>query len=143
MQCQHAPRVNRQRFFCLSDRLIENRSICLVPSLPRVGVCSKSDFVSAETVGSAPDRLRVLHSLDLRRDLGHDDSGYFFLYREDVFPHAVVALGPDLIAAQRVDQLAGHTNSIGGLADAAFQHIADTEFPADLMDVERLSLVEE
>ena len=67
---QHAGRVNCQCFFCLPDRLIENHSIRLVPSLPRVGVCSKSDFIGAETVGSASDSLRLLLGLDLRRNRG-------------------------------------------------------------------------
>ena len=74
MQCQHAARVDRQRFSCLANRLIDKRSIRLVLSLPRMGPRPKGDFVGTEIVGAASSGLRLLRRLDLWRDRGHDGS---------------------------------------------------------------------
>ncbi len=42
-----------------------------------------------------------------------------------------------------LDELARYTNPIGGFPYAAFQDIANAEFPAYLLDVDRLALVGE
>ena len=68
---------------------------------------------------------------DLRGDGPHDAPRQLLLDREDVLEHPVVSLRPDVVAAQRVDQLAGDPDSIDRLADAAFQDVADTELARD------------
>src|SRR5215468_8583374 len=98
-------------------------------------------FVSAEIAGARSAGLRSLGSLDLRCDRGDNGSCYLLLYCKDVLQHAVVALRPDVIAGQRVDQLAGHTYPVRRPADAALQYIANAEILADLPDVRRLALV--
>jgi len=40
-----------------------------------------------------------------------------------------------------VDQLRSHANPVGNLANASLKHVADTEFPADPLDVHRLPLI--
>src|SRR5262249_42637222 len=52
-------------------------------------------------------------------------------------------LTPSKDAAQRVDQLGGHTNPVRRPADAPFQHVADAKVLADLLDVRGLALVGE
>src|SRR6516162_7626881 len=96
-------------------------------------------FVGAEIAGAQSAGLQSLGTLDLWCDRGDDGAGQFLLHREDVLQHAVVALRPDVIAGQRVDQLAGDTDPVRRPAYAAFQHIANAEVPADLPDVRRLA----
>src|ERR1700730_6579545 len=96
----------------------------------------KTDFVGAEIVGASSGRFRLLRRFDLWRNHGHNGLRHFLLYRENVLQHAVVALGPKLVAGKGVNELTGHTNPIRRLADAALQHIAHAEVTADLADVE-------
>src|SRR5215468_10913508 len=100
-------------------------------------------FVSAEIAGARSAGLQSLGTLDLWCDRDDDGSCYLLLYCKDVLQHAVVALRPDVIASQRVDQLAGHTYPIGRFTHAAFQHVADAKFLADLLDDGRLAFVGE
>src|SRR5262245_51174770 len=104
---------------------------------------SKRDVVSTEIAGARSGSLQMFGNLDLWCDRGDDGAGQFLLHREDVLQHAVVALRPDVVAGEGVDQLTGHTYSIGRLAYAALQHVADTKFLADLLDVGRLAFVGE
>ena len=62
------------------------------------------------------------------------------LQREDVVEIAVVALGPDVIAVDAVDQLGGDAHAAAGFAHAAFQHVADLQLPRDLRDIDILAL---
>src|SRR5215471_15175326 len=101
------------------------------------------DFVGAEIAGARSAGLQSLGALDLRCDRGDNGLCYLLLYCKDVLQHAVVALRPDVIAGQRVDQLAGYAYPVRRLAYAAFKDIADTKFLADLMDVGRPSFVRE
>src|SRR5215510_1062486 len=102
--------------------------------------CPKRDFVSAEIARVPSGGLQSLGTLDLWCDRGDDGAGQFLLYREDVLQHAVVALRPNVVAGQCVDELGGHTNPIRRLADAPFQHVSDAEFSADLADIWRFAL---
>src|SRR5262245_13140568 len=92
------------------------------------------DFVGAEIAGARSAGLQSLGALDLRCDRGDNGSCYLLLYCKDVLQHAIVALRPDVIAGQRVDQLAGDTYPIGRLAYTAFQHVADAKVLADLLN---------
>src|SRR5262249_36447613 len=85
-------------------------------------------------------------------NLGSDDSGSdgtdnaacdLVLNGKDVLQGAVVALGPDMVAARRVDELRGDAHAVAGFADAAFEHVAHAEIAADFAHVERLALVAE
>src|SRR5262245_38062330 len=99
------------------------------------------DFVSTEIAWAASGNFQLLGSLDLWCNRGNNCSRYLLLYCKDVLQHAVVALRPDVAASQCVDKLGSHTNPIRRPADAALQHIAHAEVPADLPDVRRLALV--
>ena len=103
----------------------------------------KGDLVGGEIAGAPPGGLQLLRGIDLRRDGAHDGPCYLLLHLEDVFKHAVVAFRPDVIAGQCVDQLAAHANPVRRFADAAFQHVADAQFPADLPGIGRFALVGE
>src|SRR5215470_10676052 len=47
------------------------------------------------------------------------------------------------MTTRRVDQLRGDAHSIAGLAHAAFEHVADAEFTADLTYIDGFALVAE
>ena len=60
------------------------------------------------------------------------------LNREDIVHFAVEAVGPQLVAALRVDELRGHAQPLAGLAHAALEHVADIEVARHLAHVDRL-----
>src|SRR5262245_40275392 len=101
------------------------------------------DFVGGEIARVPPSGPRLLGRLDLWGNCADDSLCQLPLQFKDVFQHTVIALRPNMIAGQRVDQLAGDTYPIGRLPYAAFQHVADAKFLADLLDVGRFALVGE
>lgn len=72
-------------------------------------------------------------------DCPHD----LVLQRKDVFEFAVVALGPEIVAARGVEKLDGRSYPAAHLAHASLRHVADTELAADPFDLGRLALVGE
>src|SRR5438105_2308839 len=60
---------------------------------------------------------------------------------ENVIEGAVEAVGPDVRAASRVDQLSSDAHAVAGLADAAFEHVAHAQFARDLLQVDGAALV--
>jgi len=78
-------------------------------------------------------QCRLDHPGDADRDL--------ILKVEDVLQRAVKAVGPQMRAAQCIDQLRGNSHPASRFAHRAFEHIADAEFAADLFHIDRLTLV--
>src|SRR5262245_30057879 len=103
----------------------------------------EGDFVRSEIARALPSSLRLLSRLNLWRNRTDNGLCQLLLQLEDILQHAVVALCPNLITGERIDQLARHTYSIRRLADAAFQHIPNAEFLPDLLNVGRLTFVRE
>ena len=89
------------------------------------------------------DGVVAFRQLKLAGKLADDGFGDLVLDREDVFEFAVVALGPQVVAARRLDQLAGDAHPRAGLAHAALKDIADAELGADVLHLHRLALVGE
>ena len=56
---------------------------------------------------------------------------------------AVEAVGPNMRAADCVDQLRGDAHATARLAHRAFEHIAHPQIAADLLHIDRLALVRE
>ena len=67
--------------------------------------------------------------------------GYLVLQCKYVVHRTVVALGPDMSAGLRVDQLGCDPHAAGRFAHAAFEHVAHAELMADLLDVYGSALV--
>ena len=88
------------------------------------------------------DRL-LLFRQQLQLERGDDRFRNLVLDRENVLEVAVVALGPDMVAARAVDQLRVDAHPPAGLADAAFEHVADAELAGDVADIDRLALERE
>ncbi len=76
-------------------------------------------------------------------DRADDALGDAVLELEDVLDAALVAVGPDVDAGRRVDQLRRDTQSSAGLPHTTFQDVADAELLANLLDAHRLALVGE
>ena len=62
---------------------------------------------------------------------------------EDIGQIAVVAVGPQVTAGCRVDELRGDPHALAGAADGAFEHRPHAKLAADGADVDRASLVSE
>src|SRR6516165_5237498 len=78
---------------------------------------------------------------DGRGDRNRYSLGDLVLHREDVGKIPVVALGPDVVAGLRFDELRGDADPISGLAHAAFEHITYAELVTDLLNVDDTALV--
>ena len=63
------------------------------------------------------------------------------LHCKDILDLSQVALGPAVCASTGVDELRADADAITAAADAAFQHVADTQFATDLADIDRFALV--
>ena len=82
-------------------------------------------------------RRSFLGGVELRLDGSDHACRDLVLNGKDFGGRPVVALGPDVIAAGRVDELPGHTQLLARLADAALQHVTDAKLARDLANVGR------
>ena len=101
-----------------------------------------------EIIGLDAGRGGLANGVDLGRHQPHlqlfdDGPGDLVLDGENVGQIAIIAFGPDMAAAAAVDQLAGDPQAVAGLADAAFEQIADAKIGGDPLEVLRLALVGE
>ncbi len=65
------------------------------------------------------------------------------LQREDVVQVAVVAFGPEVVVARRLDQLRRDAHATAGAAHAALEHVVDLQLPRHLRQVDVLALERE
>src|SRR5437588_12678687 len=70
---------------------------------------------------------------------GHDGRDHFVLNREDIFDVAVIALGPEMISAGRLDQLSSDPHAIPRPADTSLNDEASPELAADFLSLECLA----
>src|SRR6516165_349011 len=105
----------------------------------RIG--AQVEVVGSKVVRRAAGRAGGLGGLQCRLDHAGDARRHLVLQLEDVFQRAVEAVGPQMRAGHRVDQLPGNTDPIATLAYRPFEHIADAQLAADLLHVDRLTLV--
>ena len=78
-----------------------------------------------------------------RFDRSDRTGGDFVLQGKNVVHRPIVTLGPEMGAIIRFDQLRRDPHPARGFAHAAFEHVTHAEFAADLLDVDRLALVDE
>src|SRR5205807_5270572 len=62
---------------------------------------------------------------------------------ERVFQGTVEAVGPQMLAARRLDELAGDADPVAGLAEASLDYIPHPELARDLLRVRTFALVAE
>ena len=97
--------------------------------------------VSLEVLGLAAPRQTALALTELAGERRHDPAGHLVLDLEDVREVAIEALGPEMMSGCRFHQLRRDPHPRACFADAPFQHVADAEVTADLLDARRLALV--
>ncbi len=94
-------------------------------------------------LGAGPQGTLLLGAMDLGLDADHHALGDFLLHGKDIGHVALVALGPEMMAAGGVDELRRDPDTIAAATCAAFDEIGGAEILADLRRVLRLALVGE
>src|SRR5262245_53049573 len=107
-------------------------------------VPAKIIVILLERRRTLPPRLPILRLLQcalLPSHGAHDHSGDLVLECPGIRAGSVETLGPDMLAIFCVDQLRYDSNLVAVLPYAAFDHVADAQFSADLPDINSLALV--
>src|SRR5262249_46918018 len=73
----------------------------------------------------------------------NDCERHLVLEGEDIVKRAIVSFGPEMGTGFRLDELTGDAHSVGTFTNAAFQHVTDAEFAADLLYIDHSTLVDE
>ena len=100
-------------------------------------------FVRRHVGGGLALRPIVARRLDPPGQRRDDRRGHLVLDGEDVLELAVVALGPDVPVGDRIDQLHGDADPVARLAHAALDHVLDADLLREVLDPDRLALVDE
>src|SRR5262245_53400851 len=117
-----------------------------IPSLVYLVVPTKIIVIFFECRRALAPRLPILRLLQCARLPSHgthDHSGDLVLECPRIQARSVKALGPDMLASLRVDQLRYDSHPVAVLADAAFDHVADAEVLSNLPHIDSLALVSE
>ena len=98
-----------------------------------------------QAIGSQVFRPRLarpiaLGVVNLRFDGADDGAGDFFLHIKNVGQNPVVFFGPDVIAAQRINQLRSDASPLFGVLYAAFEHVAHAQFACHRANINRAVL---
>src|SRR5262249_6367351 len=96
-----------------------------------------------ETFGRLPQRSPLLGFRQSGLNDPRNACGDLVLHDKDVGEIAVVALGPDVRARERVDKLGRDPYPVAAPAYAAFEDIADAQFAPDPFHIDALALVGE
>ena len=106
----------------------------MVPALQK-------NVIGAATAGLRLLDLAGLFARELHRQGLHDLAYDLVLQREDLGPVAIVPFGPEMVPAQRVNELCVHTHEIGFAPDAPFEDVAHPQVLGDLLHLDRLAPV--
>jgi hypothetical protein len=123
-------KTTRLHHRALGNRPLVEASLALKIEFRRVGV---------RCVRCAPR----FGSDQLRPQLIRKPSYNFILHIEQVSHGLIEALGPEVRAALRIDELDVYAKPITGALDAALQHVTDVQLAPDLLHVEGFALVGE
>src|SRR5262245_49394557 len=115
----------------------------LLRTLMEVGHAAQVIIVGVEAVSRFVLGARYLRALQPRRDGAHDARCDLILQIEDIRERAFKTVRPKVNPGRCIDELTGNAHAIGGLAHAAFQHIANAELTARLLHVDSTALVGE
>ena len=105
------------------------------------GIGTQIKVVGTEVARGPVGRSARLGGLQCRLDHAGHATRHFVLKIEDIFERAVEAVGPEMRAAGRIDQLSGDAHAPAGFTYRAFEHIAHTQFAPDLLQIDRLAFV--
>lgn len=122
---------------------MEGFTAILACEAPDVPMGAHHAFPLPKLSGFLAARALDLGSDNPGRDGADNAAGDLVLNGKNVLESAVVALGPDVMAARSVNKLRGDANAIAGLPHAAFEYVAHAEIAADFAHVDRFALVAE
>ena len=113
-----------------SERTVGKEN-CLGKTLIDIAIgfrqCAQIEVVSGEVRGRLARGALDLGQPQARFDRTGDAGRNLVLQLKNVVERAIEAVGPDVSAGRRVDQLAGDAHPIAGFAHAAFEHVAHTQ----------------
>src|SRR6266436_5100321 len=69
------------------------------------------------------------------RDRPDNALSHLVLQIEDVAETTIKPFCPDMHTGRGIDELSSNTHPVGGLLHTAFQHVTDTQLPANLLHV--------
>src|SRR5438105_587443 len=128
------------------DRLIEQslrREVVLTGNAPVMRQRPHDQIPGIEALGRLALSAKILRRVELRFNRGNDGLGDLVLNREHIGKVAVVTLSPEVAAGRDVVKLSRNAYALALLAHAALDHIVDTEFLGDLLQVNGFALVGE
>ena len=108
-----------------------------------IGKSAKIEIIGVEIFRAFLPGALDLRMLQARLDDADDALGDLILKLENVVQGAVEAVGPEMRARFRFDQLRGDAEPIARFAHAALQHVTHAEFTPDLPNIDRSALVGE
>src|SRR6478735_1157976 len=101
------------------------------------------EIVAVEFLRGLVPRPLELGLLKPRRDQPDNAGRDLVLQAEYISEFAFEPVRPDMRAGRGLDQLTGNADLVAGPTDTALEPIAHAEFAADMLDVDRFSLVGE
>ena len=96
---------------------------------PEMHDAAQQEIVGGEADRRLAQRLPDLCILDPPDERRNDRRGDLVLDLEDLGSAAIVALGPEMRAARRLDKLGGDANTVAGAPNAALQNIRNAKLP--------------
>src|SRR5271167_2834741 len=99
--------------------------------------------VGVEAFGRLALRALDLRLLQPRCYRTHHACGHLVLQIEQVFERTLKAIRPQMRAGRAIDELPGDTHAVRLLADAAFEHVTDTQLARRLLDTHGAAFVGE
>jgi len=121
----------------------ERRRIALGGELVELLTTAQEQVVAIDVVRARVRQRSRFALRQLDRERAHDLVRHVVLDGEDVLEVAVVALGPQVTAARRVDQLRRHAHTLSRLAYAAFDDVADAEGAAQLRGIKEAKAIDD
>jgi hypothetical protein len=99
--------------------------------------------VGVQTLGRLALCAFDLRLLELGRDCTHNARRELFLHTKDVLKLPVETVGPQMHTGCGVDELSGDPHTLSVSPYTTFKHIAHAQLAADLLHINRSSLVGE
>src|ERR1700755_1887031 len=101
------------------------------PILP----CHKVKIVCFDVFGPALLNCFFLLWQQLELQCIHDRMANLVLDCENISKVAIVTLGPQMSAAEAINELGRDSNPIADLSNASFQNVADSKLLSDVADI--------
>jgi hypothetical protein len=135
--CSRVPRIER-------DRLLEQRDSLvgfILGALAIVCPAPQHRIVGLGVSGLRKFKPRPFVMSEIHRKRGDDLPDDFVLQRENVPHRPIVALRPEVLATERVDELRIDANGVTLAPDTSLQHVAYAKILGHLLHLHGFALV--